>query len=290
MSVLKVFFLALDALEYDFICSRNFPNLKQRQFVKVHIPRGCMTMWPDGVVEPFTPVIWKIILTGKNDQSEPAPPPVWPPPWKNRFLNLLRDIRIVQEIYAYCIRHSLIRRGFPEKIGFKRQEELDLKDSFIGYAETPILIHNPLDVSVKWELEPFHGEFDPVKVVRVYRADFEREREETLRRIDEEWDLFLIYSKFLDVVGHLLWQRDDVIEQYYTMVDQFAGEIRSRIGDAFMMIVSDHGMMPLTGTRHQGGDHSHHAFASFNREININSPLKITDIHDIVREKLQERA
>ena len=285
---LKVFFLALDALEYDFISPRNFPNLKQRQFVKVQIPWECMTVWPDGVVEPFTPVIWKIIFTGKNDQNEPTPPPKWPPPWKNRFLNSLRDIRIVRETYAYCIKHSLLKRGFPEKIGFQRQEGLDLKESFVGYADNPVLIHNPLEVSVKWELEPFHGEFDPVKVVRAYRDDFQREREETLRRIDDEWDLFLVYIKFLDVVGHLLWQRNDVIEQYYKLVDQFAGEIQSRIGDAFMIIISDHGMMPLKGTRHQGGDHSHHAFASFSREVSNGFPLKITDIHNIVREKLQE--
>jgi len=284
---MRVFFLALDALEYDFVSRREFSNLKQDLFFRVEIPRECMSIMPDGVIEPFTPVIWKIILTGETDQSGPTPVDPGAPLWRNPLLNSLKQIGLVRRTYSFLIKKGLLKRGLPERLGFRRREMLSLEESLFRYAERPIIIHNPLTASIKWELAPFHEDFDPERIVEGYLRSFKLEREETLNRIDGEWDLFLTYSKLLDVIGHLFWQRDELVERYYRMMDDFAGELRSKVGGVFVMIVSDHGMMPLEGASRQGGIHSHHAFVSFSHKIDVSPPLKITDIYGIVRERLE---
>ena len=282
---MKVFILAVDALEYDFIRMRNYPHLKQEQFVKVEIPYRCMTITEDDLVEPFTPVIWRAIFTGKCEQTEPIP--YTELRWKNPLLNFLRELKWIRSAYRFCINKNIFSWDLLERLGFKRPVLTDFEETFIKYAKKPILIHNPLEITAKLDGKPFDSNSDLREIVDVYTKISERERRTTLSRIDEEWDLFVVYTRILDVIGHLFWQKDGVVEKYYTEVDAFAKEIRGRIDDAFMIVLSDHGMQPLRGTRYQGGEHSHYAFASFSSNINSKPPLSILDFYRIIREKLK---
>lgn len=285
---MKVFLLCVDALEYDFVKGRPFSHLKQKQFFRVHIPRECMTLLKDGRTTPYTPVVWKAIFTGKIEQTKPEPYKKTMR-FENRTVNWLKSIDVVNKIYVSLIRHNLFKIGLPERLGFKRKDVLQTEDTFISQSTKPVVIHNPLKADVKWNVKATRGRFSFSEVVQSNLEVFQKERQETFVELKCDWDLFVVYTKLLDTIGHLFWQKDEIVEKYYKMVDQFAGEIQSNLPDGtFMVILSDHGMRPLKGTTYQGGQHSHHAYASFNHKIKVPEPFKITDFHSIISNCLRK--
>jgi len=265
---MRIFLLCVDALEYDFVAERDFPHLKQEQFFKVEIPRNCMTIFRDEsgkeFVSPWTPVIWKIIFTGKapHEPSEAKPPERW----KNPLLNWLRSIGFVRNTYAGLIKLGILKPGLPARLGFKRKPLAELYETFLQMAKKLVIVHNPLTSDVRWAAKPLQGGFKPKEIVESQLKVFMKEKQETLSKLNEDWDLFVTYTKLLDIVGHLYWHKPLVVEKYYRMVDEFAGQVQNRLPkDTFMMIISDHGMMPLHGVS-AGGEHSRHAFASFSHK------------------------
>lgn len=73
----------------------------------------------------------------------------------------------------------------------------------------------------------------------------------------------------------------------YRDVDEFLGRLKGMIGDdTFLLVVSDHGMTKLEGTRF-GGKHTDYAFYSVNRPIGLVKP-RITDFFDLCRSWLGE--
>lgn len=83
---MRVFLYCIDALEYDFLDSGDFEALKQTQYHKVEIPEKCMTILDDGSLKPFTPVIWKAILTGESEEDTAS---VKPQRYENSLVNWL---------------------------------------------------------------------------------------------------------------------------------------------------------------------------------------------------------
>lgn len=284
---MRVFLLCIDGLEYHFVKKRPYLHLKQEEFFKIPIPLECMSILKDGRIAPFTPVIWKTIFTGKIEQTKPKPKPETMP-FKSKTLNLLKSISVVHRTYVLLLRHNLIKVGLPERLGFRRRDFLQAEVTFISKSKRPIVIHNPLKADVRWNVKAYR-EFSFSEVVQSNLEVFQKERQETLAKLKSDWDLFVIYTKLLDAIGHLFWQKDKIVEKYYKMVDEFAGEIQSNLPDnTLMIILSDHGMQRLKGTLYQGGQHSHHAYASFSQKIDFPKPLKITDFYSIVCDHLQK--
>ncbi|KXB04315.1 hypothetical protein AKJ48_03000 [candidate division MSBL1 archaeon SCGC-AAA261O19] len=287
---MKLFILAVDALEYDFIESRDYAHLKQEQFFKVKIPRRCMTIFEDGNLSPWTPLIWKAILTGGISQRKPKPKPEQH--WvgkllKNKLLTRIRLARGINSLYRFLVSKlskapaiQEIRRGIP----------LQDQHTIMVRADNPAVINNPLEAPIEWGVpKALHSDFHPREIVRSHLEKFRKIKKETLSKVDRDWDLFLIYNKLLDIVGHLYWQKNHTVEKYYSIMDNFAGEIQRKLSDeAFMVIISDHGMRPLKGTKHQGGEHSHHAFVSFNHKLPIGK-LSFTDIYPLLTEIMEEQ-
>jgi len=248
-----------------------------------------MVILRSGRLSPFTPVVWKAIFTGKTEESEPQPKPEIVH-WNSAALNWLRSKKLARRLYAFLLRKRFLRAGFPERLGFGRKDLLQEADTFISRSSKPIMIHNPLKADVKWEVKGLHSPFDPSEIAESQVKVFQKERLETLARLKDDWDLFVVYTKLLDIVGHLFWQRDETMEEYYQLVEDFARDIQSSLSDeTFMMVISDHGMRPLEGTRQQGGEHSHHAYASFSHEIEAPPPREITDLSPIISELLRRR-
>lgn len=285
---MRVFLFCVDALEYDFVKDRPFPHLKQKQFFKIPIPRRAMTILKDGTTIPYTPIIWKAIFTGKVEQTKPKPMRAFFP-WESRALNWLKSKQIVDSVYALILERGIVKPGFPKRLGFKRKNHLaEDRETFISISKKPIIVHNPLKSDVRWGSK----EFDPKETLEYTMNVFQDKRRETLLKLSKEnWDLFIVYDKLLDVVGHLFWQMDRRVETYYRIVDDFAGEIQGNLSpEDVMIIVSDHGMEPLKGTKHRGGDHSRHAYASFSHKNEVPQPLKITDFYQITCDLLQQNA
>lgn len=288
---MKVFLLCVDALEYDLVKDRPFSHLKQKQFFRVHIPRECMTLLKDGRTTPYTPVVWKAIFTGKIEQTKPEPYEEVMR-FESRTVNWLKSIDVVDRIYVSLIRHNLFKIGLPERFGFKRKDVLQDENTFISKSVKPIIIHNPLKADVKWNIKGGalrEGGFSFSEIAQSNLEVFQRERQETFAQLKGDWDLFIVYTKLLDTIGHLFWQKDKIVEKYYKMVDEFAREIQSNLpDDTLMVILSDHGMRRLKGTTYQGGEHSHHAYASFSHKTKVPKPLKITDFYSIISHCLQK--
>jgi len=283
---MKVFMLCVDALEYNFVKDRDFPHLKQKRFFKVDIPKRYMTVFEDGHIEPWTPIIWKGMFTGKIEQSKPEPKPEFGS-WENNLLNWLKSRKMIRGTYAFLLRKGIIKPGLPDRLGFKRKEWIQGERSIIDESTKPIVIHNPLTVDVKGHMKGIRTGFSFKEIEESALKTFQKERKETLTRLKEDWDLFVIYTKLLDVIGHLFWQRDRMIEKYYRIMDNFAGEIQENLPEGtFMVILSDHGMQPLRGTKKQGGEHSHHFFVSYSHDI-VDPPKDPTDVYRIVKELLQ---
>lgn len=284
---MRVFILAIDALEYDFIKPRPFLHLKQKDSVKVKIPKECMTIFGDGRMGPWTPAIWTSILTGKTADQHRVTMETGKRRWRNPLLSSLKSVSLINKIYGLAVQHGFFRIGLPHTLGFRRENVAATRYTFISRAKNPVVIHHPLESSVKWASKGRHTVFKPKEIIESQVAVFEKEKQETFDRIHNEWDLFLVYTKFLDIIGHLCWQIDRIIEKYYQMVDDFAKEIQNRLPEeTSMLILSDHGMRKLPGTKYRGGEHSHHAFASFNYKISPPSPLKITDLYLLITERM----
>lgn len=192
---MRVFLFCIDALEYDFVIERNFPNIKQLKAVKVHIPLNCMTETEQGLITPFSPVMWKQILTGRQHSES-----IKPKRYNNEILNWLLRRIIIRKLYRFVIKRRIFRRGLPLRMGFERKDILDGVESLLTFAENPIILQNPVLSEVKWS--GTEDSLDLVQLMKMFTDIFEEERLEIFERIDDDWDLFLFYTKLLDHCGH----------------------------------------------------------------------------------------
>jgi len=275
---MRVFLFCVDALEYDFISPRNYPHLKQEQYEKVHIPLRCMTKKPDGLITPFTPIMWKQILTGRCEADVPTSKP---DRYKNTVLNWLLRRKLVRNTYRSIVSTGMAKRGLPLRMGFERKNIMEGEESLLTVAKNPLVLQDPVLAEIRWAGIKT-GEFKPFEILEKFEDIFEEEKREALDSIDETWDLFIFYTKLLDTSGHLLWGRDNFMEKYYQRVEDFAGKIRSILSDdTLMVILSDHGMSLLEGSS-IGGRHSHHAYMSLSHPAEIPEDFDILHIRDII--------
>ena len=275
---MRVLLFCVDALEFDFINPRNYPNLKQLQYEKVHIPLRCMTEKSDGLITPFTPIMWKQILTGRCEADAPTQKP---DRYKNEFMNWLLRRKIIRDSYKFIISTKLIKRGLPSRIGFERKNILEGEESLLTVAKSPLILQNPVLAEVKW-VGIKTGEFKPFEILDKFVEIFEEEKKEVLNSIDKDWDLCLFYTKLPDTAGHLLWGRDELMEKYYAKIEDLAGKIKESLSnDTVMIIMSDHGMELLEGSS-IGGRHSHYAYISLSHPAEIPENFDILQIREVI--------
>jgi len=242
-----------------------------------------MTILEDGSLKPFTPVIWKAILTGESEEDSPSPKPER---YENSVVNWFHSKKIFRKMWRKVLDWGLFRRDLPVKLGFNRKDILAGVDSLLDTAEHPIVQQNPVLAEVKWT--GIGAGIEPLEVVGKFEKIFQEEKNEALERLNEPWDLYIFYTKIIDVVGHLLWGRGNYTETYYTIIDNFAAHLKKTLGDDVAFIVlSDHGIKGIEGIS-IGGEHSHHAYVSFNRPVEVPKQLSILHIRDIIERFLKE--
>jgi len=174
----------------------------------------------------------------------------------------------------------LIRRGLPARIGFSRKNILNGVESIFSESEKVEIQTNPVTAEVKWA--GIGQNLEPKEIVRKFEEMFEEEKREALEKIDEDWEIYLFYTKILDVAGHLFWGREDIIEKYYEKIENFAHNLRETLpNDVTLVILSDHGMTGIEGSS-IGGDHSFHAYASFDHPVKTPNTVTILDIRWII--------
>ena len=279
---MRLLILAVDALEYDFVKSRRFPFIKQRQYHRVEIPEECLS-YVEGIgYIPYTPVIWTTILTGKTPKEHGVTIEVAKRHWKNPILHRLEKTKPIKKIYVKMVEKKILPAGIFEKIGFKKFNPIENLETLLDLAKNPIVIRNPMSMDLKWRVKTAEF-FGFEEAVKSHIKNFMRVTKETLNAVNKNWDLLFTYVKILDNIGHIYWHRPNIVEKYYRMVDYFAYQLRQKMPEnSILVILSDHGMELMKGSK-VGGDHSCHAFISFSQKVEVPDRLKITDIFYILR-------
>lgn len=262
----RVFVLALDGLTYDLVVGMGLKHLLQKQYGKIE------TIVNERLGVPTSPQVWGSFITGRVQQLDS---------WHvyNRPLEWIRRKSPLKWIKNK--RKLSFRLGIkPEIVGRKHLVGGTLFDIFPGSIAIDVptyssrasdLIHlmeTRLRIGLDaWEKECY--------------ALHEKSVEEIFKRIDENWDLFMVWIPIVDQLGHL--GRKAKMRNMYRKLNLLAHNVRNTLPEnGLLIIVSDHGVKFLPdGT----GTHTNLAFYSFNKQISA-EPKRITDFYKIIVEQL----
>jgi len=139
-----------------------------------------------------------------------------------------------------------------------------------------------------WNLGIYEGEFGFDKIPNVIRQAFKR-FEDKKRRVAEilgsDWDLIMVWTKLLDIIGELAYGLPEMYRAYRA-ADAYVQKLSRELGDdCILLVVSDHGMKRLEGTR-SFGMHTDRAFWSLNFETDWR-PKSVTDFYGKIVEWLR---
>ena len=282
---LKVTVLGIDGLSFDIVEEMDLKNIKQAEYGKLFIPDECCWELVKGGKSPWTPLCWMSILTGDV------------PPEQYRInRHLMYDNRFIEFIRWNVGKYFKFIRGkrrFLREIGFKPSSEIKNISSnplsrnlvtFFGLAEKKIDFNVPTYSEV-FRLGPKIKTNNRLKLLPYSDKEFDLMKRYTrsVLRGRADYDLFMAYTRVLDSYGHQMY-RTKVYYHRYELMDLFIRDIARDI-EGLLLIVSDHGIRQLKGTK-LGGEHSDHAFYSTNMSLDI-SMNSITDVYDLVKRTLE---
>jgi hypothetical protein len=271
----RMLVIGLDGAEYSVIEKGDYPHLKQAEFGTVEI----------NVKPLFSPLIWASFITGKVKEEHEIR---GMHKWRSGLVERLRNWSLETKMSRGRIGKGLVRLGLLlEFLGFKTR----LYDkSDLGASTIFDYVDNHVAISI-----PAYNE-DPVNhVVRRKEAEalrsgsrkltketeelvwrvFQEKREEVLRKLMEDWNLFMVHFYVLDPLQHLFWYDSERIMRAYEEADVTVKSIQDRMpDDCLMLIVSDHG--------HRKGMHTPYGFYSCNEKLKLKNP-KITDFAEVIR-------
>ena len=267
--------IGLDGAEYSVIEKGHYPHLKQAEFGTVEI----------NVKPLFSPLIWASFITGKVKAEHEIR---GMHRWRSGFIDRLRNWSLEAGMSRGRIGRSLVRLGsLLGSLGF-RTRPYDKSD--LGASTIFDYVDKPVAVSI-----PSYNEAPINQVVRTKEVDalrsgsrrlmkdaeelvwrvFREKREAVLRRLTEDWNLFMVHFYLLDPLQHLFWYDSERIARAYEEAEATVKSVQDGMpDDCLLLIVSDHG--------HQKGMHTPYGFYSCNEKLGLKNP-KITDFAGVVR-------
>jgi hypothetical protein len=259
----RVLIIALDGLEHTQV-TEDMPHLLQAEHGTIDI----------NVSPVVTPLVWAAFLTGATENG----------------VKILKFPYALDEKISRMIgvkRVATVNK-FSSKLGlsnfFFTKEDLTLPTIFELSAD-PIAVNipsyneNPLYLDVRRKITfVLNGQFSEEEFTTRVWGLFHGEFAECLKRLEDDWELFMVHFFITDVIGHLCWDTPEKLQACYRTIDACVDEIQRRVRDAVILILSDHGM--------QNGLHTRQGFYSVNEELHLNTP-KITDFYDILRDLLR---
>lgn len=257
----KVFILALDALDYYLVEKWKLRHLMQKQYGKIR------SIVNERLGVPVSPQVWGSFITGQKQQIDS---------WEvyNRFFEWLRRKTPFKWIKGK--RQLIYRLGIrPDYVSRRNVSGTTLFDvipksiaiNVPTYRIDPARRMRLLEAKLNTGLEEYEKES---------RSLFRETVDELFRKIDCEWDLFMVWIGIADRLGHAFIRSERKTRRLYAKLNLLAYNVNERIPEnAFLLIASDHGMQLMPdGT----GQHSNYAFYSFNRKVDW-KPEKITDFY-----------
>jgi hypothetical protein len=152
----------------------------------------------------------------------------------------------------------------------------DMVDKAIA-LDVPAYNENPIYLNIRRNTAlAINHQYPENDVVNEIWSLFHKEYDDCLDALSKEWTLFMVHFCVTDIIGHLYWDRLEQISECYRIMNEKVGEITQKIPNSMVLIISDHGM--------QRGIHSHQAFYSVNKQLNLQSP-NISDFYHIIGEE-----
>ncbi len=268
---MKVFILAIDGLEYNLVEKWKLNNLKQVTYGKgkCFVTREV----------PYTPTMWVSFITGKHP-SEHGVDAWWS--W-GKFLDWIRlktplaKIKGKKKVFLPLLNFFRIK---PRRLITRADWKKDLRTIFDVVRPSIGLFIPGYNESI--EFHNFTEDMSIEEIERVALKNHEKRKRIMFKKIKEEWKLFMVWFDIVDLFGHMFWTLDpQKIKWCYREADSLAREIKKRIGDSILLIVSDHGMkLSDDGVT---GYHSDHFFWSLNIKTSWR-PRYITDFYEKILE------
>jgi len=264
--MLKVFVLALDGLDYDMVVDWRLKHLMQKQYGRIE------SIINKQLGVPTSPQVWGSFITGQVQQIDS---------WHiyNKTLEWIRRKSPLKWIKGK--RKLSIRLGMkPSIIGRKHIVGRTLFDVVPKSIAINVPTYNPkasefihlMETKLKVGVEAWEKE--------CYELHH-RTVEEIFKKIDGEWNLFMVWIPIADQLGHL--GRKAKMKTMYRKLNLLAYNISLACPEnTLLIIVSDHGIEFLPdGT----GGHTNYAFYSFNMKLDWEL-TKITDFYQFIMENL----
>ncbi|MCD6357546.1 MAG: alkaline phosphatase family protein [Thermoproteales archaeon] len=273
MEIVRVFVLALDALDYELVKKWRLKNLLQRRYGTFEVGREYFYG-----VEPYSPIIWTSVITGRKPEEHGIR--AW---WL--YGGILERIR-----WWPIIRHIKGKRRILWRLGLKahvpNRGDLRCETIFdvvkpsvavyvLGYNESTEFHERLFKVS-GWNVDGY--------IRKAWRVHEERKRA-TLRALEENrnWKLFMAYFDLADHVGHTYIKRNRLrVLRAYLELNSLAGRLQELVppGTIFL-IISDHGMRAVEDD--VAGRHTTYAFWSLNLDTDW-EPRDFTDFYPKILE------
>jgi len=239
----RVFILGLDGLEHTLVERWKLKNLLQ----KVH---GIYSVDEFKQVKNLSTSFWASFITGKYHSFDS-----W---WtKRRLLKIAEKVIRNQNLLWKIAR--FIKPKLIDKTALQAPSLFDVIPNSIAVN---VPVYNEKTEYHIQKLDALH-----FKGVKVYENTIweihQRRKEDVLKRVNSDWDLFMCWFDIADLIGHLHITHRAEMLRLYDEFDVFATFLRETIGDCVFLIVSDHGIEEVDSFF---GEHTKTAFWSLNIE------------------------
>jgi len=237
--------LAIDGLDPELVEEYGCENLKQENYGKTDITE---------FNEPRTIVLWSSFLTGENREEEipKGKDKLWRYSVKHEetFLDI-NGMPLVMDVPGYSynqVMHKKERRLMSAY--FRNDCPRDIRDRL----ET--LLYD--DVTNKQH-----------RLVEATRNNF--------------YDIIVCYTSLVDILCHIEIGNEEKIKKAYEAVDELAK--LSKTTEHRVLVISDHGMKPISEDSMFGDHRQEHGYWSYSKEIELDRP-EITDFYDFIVDRL----
>jgi len=271
---LRVFILALDGLDYGLVKRWKLRSLLQKRHGVFEIGRE---YFHPTIGEPYTPIIWASIITGKKPQEHGVRD--W---WtygklldRLRYMPLIRWIKGKRRLLSWLG----IEPRVPRRDDIKCTTIFDVvKPSVAVNVPTyndPTEYHRMLGEAVEKGLDEY---------IRTIWRVHELRKRDTFRALEaSEWRLFMAYFDLADLLGHIFFIKKRLyLMRAYIELELLSSKLQSLVpDDTIFLIITDHCMKPSSDGI--SGEHAEIAFWSLNIDEDW-APRDFTDFYPKILE------
>jgi len=263
---MKVFILALDALEYDFVEKWNLKYLKQKVYGRIELGDRYNPSWGD---EPYTPIVFHSFISGL-------------PPEEHKIESVAtygRALNFIRKLIKFVPNKRKIAKIFgitPQALTRKHYEHKTIFDEVYPSLAIDVPTYN-LEIR-DWHLDWKTG-INKQKIKAIW-ASYLRRKKQIFNALKNQhmWKLCMAYIRVADLLGHIYIVKKTLkLLNCYLELNSLAGNVQKLLSkNTILLIMSDHGMEPSgDGVT---GRHSKHAFWSLNIDTGWR-PKDITDFY-----------